>query len=145
MQNVLKKILSFSICAIYVLASCGFVRHACVNNRIAYVSLLANNECSYCLKNKNSEHKCCRYSEQQKKQTGEDKDCCEKTVEKISSDQNYSQNGNIPSLIFLCANTVAACNQICLICNVPAKSAEPEPPPLIYKTPLIYYTGQLRL
>lgn len=143
MQNILRKILSFILCGVYILASCGFVRHICTDdNGVAYVSLLVSNECNHCAEHQTAEHQCCHHNEHQE-QT-DDEDCCEKIVETISSDQDYLQNNKISPLIFFNIIAVAFSNSD-FSCNVLAKSVETYTHLLVYKTPLIYHTGQLRL
>lgn len=138
MQDILKKILSFSLCVVYVLASCGFVRHDCSRNGVAYVLPLVNNECSYC-----AEHKCCHHCEQQK-QNKDEKSCCEETFETISSDQYQSNSNDISAPT--CSTIIAIVyDDTDLICSAFAKPVEIYPPPFNYKTPLIYHTGQLRV
>ena len=142
MHSVLNKILSFSFCVVYIFASCGFVRHTCGDKDMAYISLLTSDECSHCLEHKSTGHACCNGCEKQT-QT-EDEDCCEKTVETISSDQTYSYTKNISAPIFFTEIT-AVCSDANLICHTSVKSAETDTPLFYYKTPLIYHTGQLRL
>jgi hypothetical protein len=144
-QNIFRKILSISLCSVYILASCGIVRHICTDdNGVAYVSLLVSNECNHCLEHQTAEHQCCNHHENEKQAQTEDEDCCAKTVETISSDQDYFQSNKISSPIFF--NIVAiVCNNSDLPCNVLAKSVESDNPLFVYKTPLIYHTGQLRL
>jgi len=143
MQDIVKKILSVSLCAIYVLASCGFVRHACRYDGVAYVSLLVNNECTLCAEHANEEHQCCKHSAKPT-QTEDDEDCCDKVVETISSDQNYSSGNDISAQAFLIIN-LAVVSDSDLTCQLLLKSIEAQPPLFNYKTPLIYHTAQLRL
>ncbi|MDR1984790.1 MAG: hypothetical protein LBQ28_08210 [Prevotellaceae bacterium] len=145
MQNISHKILSFVLCVAYVFASCGFVRHVCNGNGkdVAYISLLANNECNYCLAQKTDERQCCHHFAQ--KAQSDDEDCCEKTVETISVDQNYSQNNNISESIFLTTNFVVFSSQIDPICYDLSISTATCTPQINDKIPLIYHTGQLRL
>jgi c-di-AMP phosphodiesterase-like protein len=144
MQNILHKILSLVLCVAYMFASCGFAGHVCKNNDkdITYVSLFVNNECNYCLENKNTEEQCCHQLVQQTQH--EDGDCCEKTLKKISDDQNYSQCGILES-IFLTVSSVIFPSKPDLICADLSLSATSFTPLIKSKTPLIYFTGQLRL
>ncbi|MDR2292492.1 MAG: hypothetical protein LBE11_03360 [Prevotellaceae bacterium] len=146
MQNFSHKILSFILCVAYILASWGFVRHICNNNdkNISYVSLLVNDECNYCLENKNTEEQCCH---QHAKQTqSEDEDCCEKTIQKISNDQNCSQyNGASGSVFFAITAAILHYSASNLTCDRLSKSATTYTPLINSKIPLIYFTGQLRL
>ncbi|MDR1552175.1 MAG: hypothetical protein LBS69_01770 [Prevotellaceae bacterium] len=143
MQNISYKILSFVLCVAYIFASWGFVRHVCSDNdeNVAYVSLLVNDECNYCLENSNSEHQCCHHTATQT----EDEDCCEKTIQKISSDQNCSQCNGLSELIFLALNSIIFSSETNLICSDLSNSTTTYTPLIHNKTPLIYITGQLRL
>ncbi|MDR3285966.1 MAG: hypothetical protein LBT27_00810 [Prevotellaceae bacterium] len=143
MQNISHKILSVCLCVAYVLASCGFVRHVCNTNGIAYASLLAADECTYCLQHKNDNQQCCHHAETQPQSA--DDDCCEKTVETISSDQNYSQGNNISESIFFTITAVLFSVETDLICKFSAKTSETYTPLINAKTPLIYHIEQLRL
>ncbi|MDR1349052.1 MAG: hypothetical protein LBJ63_11630 [Prevotellaceae bacterium] len=145
MKSISHKILSFVLCVAYILASYGFVRHVCTGktDNVAYVSLLVNNECDYCLESRDAGHQCCHHSVKQ--QQSDDEDCCEKTVQKITEDQNCSHADNISELIFLALNYVIISYETNLVCSDLANSTIIYPPPVYSKTPLIYFTGQLRL
>ena len=143
MRNILKNILSIYLCVIYILASCGFVRHACTDdNGVAYVSLLVNNECNHCFEHQNTEHQGCHCCKNQAQ--ADDEDCCEKTIETISNDQTQSTNDDM-SLQTFSTVIAAVCGDTDLTCNSLTKSSETYTPLIYYKTPLIYHTGQLRL
>ncbi|MDR2652586.1 MAG: hypothetical protein LBC68_09795 [Prevotellaceae bacterium] len=143
MQNISYKILSFVLCVAYIFASWGFVRHVCYGNgeNVAYVSLLVNDECNYCLENRTDEKQCCHHFANQT----EDEDCCEKTIQKISSDQNCSQCNGFSELIFLALNSVIVSAETDLICADLSNSTITYTPLIHDKIPLIYFTGQLRL
>ncbi|MDR0420966.1 MAG: hypothetical protein LBH30_05905 [Prevotellaceae bacterium] len=143
MKDILHKILSLALCVAYIFASCGYVRHVCTvkDKDAAYISLLVNNECTYCLENRNTEHQCCHRAEQQQS----DDDCCEKTVQKITEYQNCSHGNDIFESIFSTLNPIIVFNDYNLICSDISNFNIVYPPPLNSKTPLIYFTGQLRL
>ncbi|MDR2126571.1 MAG: hypothetical protein LBP63_07065 [Prevotellaceae bacterium] len=146
MQNISYKILSFVLCVAYIFASWGFVRHVCNsnNNNVAYVSLIVNDECNYCAENKNAGKQCCHHHDKQT-QT-EDDDCCEKTIQKISGDQNYAKCNDILKSIFSAINSALFSSEPALICaDLSNTTITYIPPPLNGNIPLIYFTGQLRL
>ncbi|MDR2065794.1 MAG: hypothetical protein LBP85_08830 [Prevotellaceae bacterium] len=145
MQNILHKILSLILCVAYIFASWGFVGHVCNsgNTDVTYISLFVNNECNYCLENKNTERQCCYHLANQ--QQHEDEDCCEKTIKKISSDQNCSQYSGISESIFLTVNSVIFPSEPDLISADLSNSTTTYTPLINSKIPLIYITGQLRL
>jgi hypothetical protein len=145
MRNIVHKILSLSLCIVYVLASCGVVRHVCDMNGTEYLSLLANENCSFCHEHKteNKLQQCCH--QQIAEEADDNDDCCEKTVETLSSDQNYSQSSDISASIFFTINAVLFTYETDLICDISSKTTVTYTPLLNNKTPLIYHTGQLRL
>ena len=144
MRNIIHKILSISLCLVYILASCGIVRHVCNTNGVEYLSLLASDKCSICIEHQTSdEHQCCNHHSTELET--EDEDCCEKTVQLLSSDQNSAPNNSISSSIFFTLNSILFPAQTHLVCDVPTKTIANKAPLLSDKTPLIYHTGQLRL
>ena len=145
MRNITHKILSLSLCLVYILASCGIVRHVCDTSGVEYLSLLANDNCSLCLEHQtNDEHQQCCNHHSAESET-KDEDCCEKTVQTLSSDQNYSPSSSISSTIFFTLNSILFPSETHLVCDISSKTLTAKPPLLSDKTPLIYHTGQLRL
>jgi hypothetical protein len=145
MQNILHKTLSCCLCVAYVFASFGFVRHVCNTDNITHLSLLAGDDCSYCLEHKHAEKQCCHHADTSPQTQQNDDDCCEKTVETLTCDQNYSQNNNVSSSIFFIVMSILFPAETDLICNVSIKASESYTPLINSKIPLIYRIEQLRL
>jgi hypothetical protein len=95
------------------------------------------------MESRDTAHQCCHRLIKQ--QQPDDDDCCEKIVQKITEDQNCSHGNNISELIFMTLSPVMFSHETNLICSDMSNPTIIYPPPIGNKTPLIYFTGQLRL